>query len=197
MDPDEAGISLQEQKKSKCKWDGDLRTDKVNDKWLIFHHILLLLQVKQQLLRFNTQTSSRLRLANLLHASPWFLYRSANKWKWASASQNSSHSPKVPLFLPANVIEGKQSSQLRHNLPDKTHIYHMASLCGLLYLRAEQTESKKLANHGSVSQEDLGVSLSGCGLTLKHMEREWGVSLSDRSELLLWKVTENFNAVAS
>lgn len=93
--------------------------------------------------------------------------------------------PQSPTFLPANVIEGKQSSQLRHNLPDKTHIYHMANLCGLLCLRAEQTEGEKLANHGSLSQENLGVSPSGCGLTLKRMERERGALLSDRSELLL------------
>lgn len=80
--------------------------------------------------------------------------------------------PQSPTFLPANVIEGKQSSQLRHNLPDKTHIYHMANLCGLLCLRAGQTEGKKLANHGSVPQGNLGVIPSSCGVTLTHTEEE-------------------------
>lgn len=105
--------------------------------------------------------------------------------------------PQSPTFLPANVIEGKQSSQLRHNLPDKTHIYHMANLCGLLCLRSEQTEGEKLANDGSLSQGNLGVILSGCGVALKHVEGEWDALLSGRSEFLLWKARVTFKIVAS
>lgn len=57
--------------------------------------------------------------------------------------------PQSPTFLPANVIGGKQSSQLRHNLPDKTHIYHMANPCGLLCLRARSWQIMEVCLMGT------------------------------------------------
>lgn len=90
------------------------------------------LQVKQQLVRFNTQTSSKLCLANLLHASSCFLYRSANKWKRASALLEFQPFPQSPTFLPVNVIEGKQSQPPNAATSQIRPIFITSYLCSLL-----------------------------------------------------------------